>query len=175
MSHPYRTGWRPSPPVTLRWPWVALLVALSYLTVAIVAVEGCGPKPWPVTAQAVIASHAHALRAADVLLARAIANDPLTGAAAEAKYGPAVSALRIARAALLEAEHAADVGRAVDSAASRCAAYRALAGALDHVRPLTATLAAAGVQSPPEVAASATALGEAAGGLADACESGGAR
>jgi hypothetical protein len=154
--------------------WLQLAGWLAYLALTVAAVEGCGPKPWPVTAQAVIAGHAHALRAADVLLARAIANDPLTGEAAGAKYAPAVAALRIARAALLEAEHAADVGRAVDSAASRCAAYRALAGALDHVRPVTATLAAAGVVAPPEVAASASALGEAAGGLAGACESGGA-
>jgi hypothetical protein len=154
--------------------WLQLAGWLCYLALTVAAVEGCGPRPWPVTAHAAIAGHAHALRAADVILARAIANDPLTGEAARAKYGPAVAALRIARAALLEAEHAADVGQAVDSAPSRCAAYRALAGALDHVRSVTATLAAAGVVAPPEVGATASALGQAAGRLAGACESGGA-
>lgn len=134
----------PSPPAAT--PSAGLLALL------VVCVLACGPHPWHVTARATINAHAHALAAADAVLAQAIASDPSTDPEAiRVHWERAVHGLRIAREFLVTAESGVLAVAGTESEPEKCRALRGVEAALGVAVQSLASLSSVGVQVPGEL------------------------
>jgi len=122
------------------------------LAMMLLVLAGCGPHPWHVTARATINAHAHALAAADAVLAQAIASDPSTDPEAiRVHWERAVHGLRIAREFLVTAESGVLAVAGTESEPEKCRALKGVEAALGVAAQSLTSLSSVGVQVPGEL------------------------
>lgn len=150
LAEPDRPTDPPGPPKPPSPP--AATPSAGLLALLVVCVLACGPHPWHVTARATINAHAHALAAADAVLAQAIASDPSTDPEAiRVHWERAVHGLRIAREFLVTAESGVLAVAGTESEPEKCRALKGVEAALGVAVQSLASLSSVGVQVPGEL------------------------